>query len=163
MSDNHRCLNVRTHSFPTRRSSDLGNDSRGGNGSAVASFLSGPATPLKDLFLKLFDDGDDVRLGEDGNDLMFGGPGTDELFGGPGNDILGTLSIISGDSPQGDSGSDLLLVPWAGSVDGGSSLTIPDTEIDICVFPQPFLPWIPPLALNNCRSEENTSEHQSLL
>src|SRR3546814_14306179 len=117
-------------------------------------FLSGPATPLKDLFLKLFDDGDDVLLGEDGNDLMFGGPGTDELFGGPGNDILGTLSIISGDSLQGDSGSDLLLGPWAGSVDGGSSLTIPDTEIEICVFPPPFLPWIPPLALNN------SSEHR---
>src|SRR3546814_8140379 len=74
-----------------------GNDYLCGNGSAVAMFLSGPATPLKDLFLKLFDDGDDVLLGEDGNDLMFGGPVTDELFGGPGNDILGTLSIISGD------------------------------------------------------------------
>src|SRR3546814_14812690 len=46
-----------------------GNDYLGGNGSAVAMFLSGPATPLKDLFLKLFDDGDDVLLGEDGNEI----------------------------------------------------------------------------------------------
>src|SRR3546814_20140446 len=54
-----------------------GHDYLGGNGSAVAMFLSGPATPLQDLFLKLFDAGDAVLLGEDGNALMFGGPGTE--------------------------------------------------------------------------------------